>query len=307
MTAYGIFFYFLLFFFSLFDGVCNKNPEKEQRNHLICSTYMRTILGAVEMYNLDQNKSKTIRSRKDLQMLVDLGFMKEMPETPGYPGEDLYRTDEVGNAWNLKYGVLGGECNKSESGLCEKFLEGYAKNDTTQKNIKVQGYQFLTWGQSPEEVRISLNNNNLCIRDVNSGEPGMLPLGRTEQYMTYFCQAGAVIGGSSTEAIFYFMNKSGLGGVTVSLGDYSNEAHNIYVTSLKEKYGQTKQLTESEIRLLNARVTDSIYSSFAENSIRLQIARVQGKLSLLITYANDELAEIMWKEADKKTDISSDL
>jgi hypothetical protein len=302
-----MFFCALLFFFSFFDGVCSGAPENEPKNHLICSTYMKTILGAVEMYNLDQNKSQTIKSRSDLQMLVDLGFMKGVPETPGYPGEDLYRTDEVGNVWNLKYGVLGGECNKSESGLCEKFLEEYTKNNSKLKNAKVQGYQFLTWGQSLEEARNSLNSNNLCIRDVNSGDPGMLPLGQTEQYMMYICQAGAVIGGGAKEAIFYFMNKSGLGGVTVSLGDYSNEAHNIYATSLREKYGQTKQLTESEIRLLNSRVTDSIYSSFAENSIRLQIVRTQGKLSLLITYANDEFAEIMWKENNKKTDISSDL
>jgi len=77
-------------------------------NRRACHANQKTILGALEMYNLDEGKALVISGNTELDLLKNGKYLQSRPTDPGCSGSDNYRSDAVGNVWCQMHGNIGG-------------------------------------------------------------------------------------------------------------------------------------------------------------------------------------------------------
>lgn len=94
----------------LLSGAKNFSEARDRSNLRACFTNQKTILGALEMYNLDTNKTLIIKNADDMKILLDETYLSGMPKDPGYYKTDSYRSDENGNVWCTNHGTIEGTC-----------------------------------------------------------------------------------------------------------------------------------------------------------------------------------------------------
>ena len=63
-----------------------------------CFANQNTLLGALEMYNLDMDKTLIIKNADDMKILVDERYIQGNAKGSRY-NTDSYRSDEHGNVW----------------------------------------------------------------------------------------------------------------------------------------------------------------------------------------------------------------
>jgi hypothetical protein len=103
---------------------CFDPPESDYVNSRTCYARMKAVSLALEEYQIRNNTPLEIFSARDLETLVEEGFLSKVPATPGYPDNGAYyRADEYLTVWNLKYGVPGGICKTLKKERCEEFAE----------------------------------------------------------------------------------------------------------------------------------------------------------------------------------------
>ena len=68
-------------------AVPNFRRARERANQRACYANQKTIAGALEMYNLDNNTSVTQLDLTLLKTLVSAGYLQSVPHDPGQGGE----------------------------------------------------------------------------------------------------------------------------------------------------------------------------------------------------------------------------
>jgi type II secretion system protein G len=105
-------------------AIPNFRQARDKSNRRACYANQKTILGALEMYNLDNGTNLTIDSKEKLTMLATQKYLQSAPEDPGCAGADNYKSDAVGNVWCVMHGTIdgqtieGGSANGEGSGTC---------------------------------------------------------------------------------------------------------------------------------------------------------------------------------------------
>ena len=90
-------------------AIPNFRQARMKSNKRACYANQKTILGALEMYNLDFGDSITITTRDQLQTLADEKYLQGVPSDPGCKSEaDNYQSDTVGNVWCKFHGTIDG-------------------------------------------------------------------------------------------------------------------------------------------------------------------------------------------------------
>lgn len=87
-------------------AIPNFRNARYKANKQSCHATQRTILGAIEMYNLDTGENMIVQSREDLAKLVKERYLQSVPEDPGCrTGKDNFQSDAVGNVWCKYHGT----------------------------------------------------------------------------------------------------------------------------------------------------------------------------------------------------------
>ena len=91
-------------------AIPNFRQAREKSNQRACYANQKTILGALEMYNLDNGTNMTILTVADLQQLATDKYLQGVPSDPGCKGQpDNYQSDTVGNVWCKFHGNIDGQ------------------------------------------------------------------------------------------------------------------------------------------------------------------------------------------------------
>jgi len=104
-------------------AIPNFRQAREKSNQRACYANQKTILGALEMFNLDEGTQKIINGKAELDQLVLKKYLQSRPNDPGCAGgENNYKSDAVGNVWCTFHGVIdkcieGGSCQEA-AGTC---------------------------------------------------------------------------------------------------------------------------------------------------------------------------------------------
>ena len=99
----------------------NFSEARDRSNLRACFANPNTLLGALEMYNLDMDKTLIIKNADDMKILVDERYIQGMPKDPRY-NTDSYRSDEHGNVWCTNHGTIQDTCI-GDSPRCLEALE----------------------------------------------------------------------------------------------------------------------------------------------------------------------------------------
>ena len=105
----------------LLSGAKNFSEARDRSNLRACFANQNTLLGALEMYNLDMDKTLIIKNADDMKILVDERYIQGMPKDPRY-NTDSYRSDEHGNVWCTNHGTIQDTCI-GDSPRCLEALE----------------------------------------------------------------------------------------------------------------------------------------------------------------------------------------
>jgi type II secretion system protein G len=90
-------------------AIPNFRQARDKSNKRACYANQKTILGALEMYNLDNGTAATISGDGSvLSELATLKYLQSVPEDPGCKGAKNYRSDAVGNMWCEMHGSIDG-------------------------------------------------------------------------------------------------------------------------------------------------------------------------------------------------------
>ncbi len=90
-------------------AIPNFRQARNKSNQRACYANQKTILGALEMYNLDTGENLTISTQADLQTLATDKYLQGVPSDPGCKkNTDAYQSDTVGNVWCTFHGTIDG-------------------------------------------------------------------------------------------------------------------------------------------------------------------------------------------------------
>lgn len=89
-------------------AVPNFRAARERANQRACYANQKTVSGALEMYNLDNNDSVTQLDDDMFGRLDDQGYLQTVPEDPGYgsEGSEPYKLDGEGNIYCTNHGYI---------------------------------------------------------------------------------------------------------------------------------------------------------------------------------------------------------
>ena len=105
-------------------AIPNFRQAREKSNRRACYANQKTILGALEMYNLDYGESLTITAQAQLQELATKKYLQGTPSDPGCKkGVDNYQSDDVGNVWCKFHGNIEGDAGVIDGGNLSKGEE----------------------------------------------------------------------------------------------------------------------------------------------------------------------------------------
>ena len=91
-------------------AIPNFRSAREKSNQRACYANQKTILGALEMYNLDFGDNLTITTETELQTLTDQKYLQSVPKDPGCKSATAnYQSDIVGNVWCKFHGNIDGQ------------------------------------------------------------------------------------------------------------------------------------------------------------------------------------------------------
>jgi len=97
-------------------AVPNFRQARKKSNQRACYANQKTILGALEMYNLDTGQAITIADNTQLDTLRNEKYLQATPTDPGCTGSANYRSDAAGNVWCLMHGNIEGESGVIDGG-----------------------------------------------------------------------------------------------------------------------------------------------------------------------------------------------
>ena len=97
-------------------AIPNFRQAREKSNQRACYANQKTILGAIEMYNLDYGIQMVIAGEAQLITLKDNKYLQGVPKDPGCKNGDNYRSDTVGNVWCQYHGTIDGESIEDGAG-----------------------------------------------------------------------------------------------------------------------------------------------------------------------------------------------
>ena len=90
-------------------AIPNFRQARNKSNQRACYANQKTILGALEMYNLDTGENLTIQTRAQLEILATEKYLQGVPNDPGCKANtDAYQADQVGNVWCSFHGTIDG-------------------------------------------------------------------------------------------------------------------------------------------------------------------------------------------------------
>ena len=90
-------------------AIPNFRQARMKSNQRACYANQKTILGALEMYNLDTGENMTITTRDDLVKLATDKYLQGAPTDPGCKSNtNAYQADQVGNVWCTFHGTIDG-------------------------------------------------------------------------------------------------------------------------------------------------------------------------------------------------------
>ncbi len=87
-------------------AIPNFRQARAKSNTRACYTNQKTILGALEMYNLDYGQSLVIAGKATLDDLATKKYLQSSPKDPGCGDKDNYRSDDKGVVWCLFHGTI---------------------------------------------------------------------------------------------------------------------------------------------------------------------------------------------------------
>ena len=90
-------------------AIPNFRQARFKSNQRACYANQKTVLGALEMYNLDTGENMTVSGETELKTLADKKYLQAVPKDPGCKSEDNYRSDKVGNVWCAFHGNIEGK------------------------------------------------------------------------------------------------------------------------------------------------------------------------------------------------------
>lgn len=92
-------------------AIPNFRQARFKSNQRACYANQKTILGALEMYNLDTGENLTVTNGDNLSILAKDKYLQAVPKDPGCKskGEQNYNSDAVGNVWCLMHGSIEGK------------------------------------------------------------------------------------------------------------------------------------------------------------------------------------------------------
>ncbi len=90
-------------------AIPNFRQAREKSNQRACYANQKTILGAIEMYNLDNGTQMVIEGEAELITLAKDKYLQSVPQDPGCKGQANYKSDKVGNVWCLYHGTIDGQ------------------------------------------------------------------------------------------------------------------------------------------------------------------------------------------------------
>jgi len=99
-------------------AIPNFRQARFKSNQRACYANQKTILGALEMYNLDTGENLTVNNGENLDKLKNERYLQAVPMDPGCKskGAANYNSDAVGNVWCLMHGSIEGEAAFIEPG-----------------------------------------------------------------------------------------------------------------------------------------------------------------------------------------------
>lgn len=100
-------------------AIPNFRTARQKSNQRACYANQKTILGALEMYNLDTGEQITITQGSNLaDKLVKGKYLQSLPKDPGCAaqGEKNYNSDADGLIWCTYHGTIEGGTDKDAEG-----------------------------------------------------------------------------------------------------------------------------------------------------------------------------------------------
>ena len=89
-------------------AIPNFRQAREKSNQRACYANQKTLLGAIEMYNLDYGIQMNIESETQLELLRKEKYLQGVPKDPGCKNSDNYKSDTLGNVWCTYHGTIDG-------------------------------------------------------------------------------------------------------------------------------------------------------------------------------------------------------
>ncbi|PCJ21174.1 MAG: hypothetical protein COB02_00895 [Candidatus Cloacimonadota bacterium] len=104
-------------------AIPNFRQARIKSNTRACYANQKTILGALEMYNLDEGTDLKVEGKSTLATLVGRKYMQSAPADPGCKDGDNYRSNNDGDVWCVFHGTVdnqcvGSDCFPGETGTC---------------------------------------------------------------------------------------------------------------------------------------------------------------------------------------------
>ena len=99
-------------------AIPNFRTARQKSNQRACYANQKTILGALEMFNLDTGEQMTIVSGSNLDKLVAQKYLQSLPKDPGCASkaEKNYNSDADGQIWCSYHGTIEGGTDKDAEG-----------------------------------------------------------------------------------------------------------------------------------------------------------------------------------------------
>ena len=98
-------------------AIPNFRQAREKSNQRACYANQKTILGAIEMYNLDHGTQMIIKGEEELTKLASEKYLQGVPKDPGCRDAANYRSDDVGNVWCEYHGTIDGQQIESSASV----------------------------------------------------------------------------------------------------------------------------------------------------------------------------------------------
>lgn len=94
-------------------------------NRKACMANQKVLLGALEMFSLDNKKEHILKTPKDMELLVEKSYLRAPLFDPGTRQDtSTYHSDKHSNVWCDNHGPVMGECLKGAK-ECEESLKNY--------------------------------------------------------------------------------------------------------------------------------------------------------------------------------------